>query len=283
MPKAPPLAELIRMDLIDPPARPMRETMDPEALEKLVESIASVGLIVPIVLKPIEGGRYEIVDGHRRFIACTAVQMDKIPALIKAPGGVSLEALKMHANLHRADVNPAEEAQFLSILLEQDAGGDVDRLCEMFRLRRQYVEDRLLLLQGDPEIIQAVREGAISFSVAKELNKCEPRSLRLVFLESAISGGASARVVIGWRTDAARNGQMVPPVNGTGENQHSDTPAPIMRRQCCVCGDSERQFDFEYIVVHRTSCRKMLDRAMRPIREAIGEPDKEQVENAGAR
>lgn len=265
------LAVEVPLDLIDPPARAMREHMDHEKLAELAQSIATVGLVLPIVLIQIEGGRYEIADGHRRYVASGLAEKKTIPAVIREPGGPPVEAIKVAANLFREDVNPVEEAGFYSVLLEQDAGGDVIRLCEMYSLPQARVEDRLNLLKGDPEILAALRAEAISLACARELNKAEPRNLRLTFLEAAITGGASARLVAQWRADAVKAGVSDALAHSNGENQFTPQSAAVTERACVVCSDTHAPWDFEYLVVHKTNCRRMLDRAMKPIREALGE------------
>src|SRR5258708_30219624 len=104
------------VDQIDPPSRAMRESMDQDGMTRLVESIALLGVIEPIVVAPLESGRYEIRDGHHRYIACTVTEKKTIPAMILAPGEQNGEAIKLHANYVREDVNPAEEAVFLDRL-----------------------------------------------------------------------------------------------------------------------------------------------------------------------
>jgi ParB/RepB/Spo0J family partition protein len=253
------------IDQIDPPARAMRESMDQDGLTRLVESIALLGVIEPIVVAPLENGRYEIRDGHRRYIACTVTEKKTIPAMILAPGEQNGEAIKLHANYIREDVNPAEEAVFLDRLCTEDCGGDIDKLCEHLYLRREYVEGRLLLLRGDERVLAAVREKRISLAVAKELNKVADLGLRRSFLESAEQGGATARLVINWRMQAEQvaNPELIPASNG--DNQFTGTPPPLPKMECFCCHGNDAPHEMEYLLVHRR-CRGMF---LDPFRDRI--------------
>ena len=166
------------LDLIDQPALPIRESFDQAALEELTASIRAVGVLQPIAVEE-HGGRYRILAGHRRFISSTRAGLQTIPAIIRDTRQISGQAVTVHENFFREDVNPAEEANYLAHLLEQECAGDVDRLCELTRQARSYVEGRLLLRQGDPDVFEALRQRRLSMAVSKELNRVKDRGYRI--------------------------------------------------------------------------------------------------------
>lgn len=268
--KAPPLGQSIPLALIDPPALAMREKMDQTGMERLIESVALFGVILPIVVKPTAGGRYEIVDGHRRYVAATHAELKEIPAVVRVPGAQSMEALKCHANYFREDVNPAEEASFLNEVLERDAGGDVDRLGEMLCLRRTYIEDRLLLLKGDPKVLEAVKDGLISFSVARELNRVKQDGVRWSYLEAAIAGGATARLVIQWRTESEKLENLFTMDPGDGSNQHTGVPPAQTAPECLACHGTDEPWTLQYLVIHARCKRIFLDPLLKKLAETLG-------------
>jgi len=159
----------LSLDDIDPPALASRETVDERALEELAQSIARVGLIQAIGVRRC-GARYQVVYGHRRFLACQMIGTPTIECVIVGDGDVSPEALKIIENAEREAVNPAEEAAMLHTLLANDCGGDTDVLARLLHRSREYVESRLLLLAGDRDVLAALRAGKITLSVARELN-----------------------------------------------------------------------------------------------------------------
>jgi len=246
----------IPLELIDPPSLPMRETFDAEKLAELTASIQRVGVLQPIAVEQ-QAGRFRIDDGQRRFVAATNAGLKTIPAIIRDTTLVSGEAVKCHTNAFREDVNPAEEANYLAQLLERDCGGDVDRLCELTQQVRSYVEGRLLLLQGDPDVFEALRQRRVSMAVARELNRIEDRGYRMMALDAAIRGGATARIVQEWRIRYNQAAPIEAPAPTSGENQYSGLPAPVMTMTCVCCGSAEEPWAMELIAVHRR-CRGMF-------------------------
>lgn len=190
--------EPLPLALIDDPEVPARETMDDERFLALVASVRAIGVIQPIVVKA-RGARYEVVAGHRRTLAARVAELERVPCLI-VDGAIELtEAIKLHENTRREELNPAEEALWFSHLLETQAGGDTTRLAEMLGEERQYVEKRLVLLRDDPEVFAALKSGAITMTVAVELNKFQDVGARRSHLDAAMKGGATGRLVREWR------------------------------------------------------------------------------------
>jgi ParB/RepB/Spo0J family partition protein len=272
MPKrdAQPQYALVPLDKIDPPALAMRQTFDEQKLEELTQSVKQEGVILPICLI-VRGSRYEIDDGHRRFIAATRNGHKIIHAMIYATAGAAAEARKIHANLFREDVNPAEQAVYFGTLLSQRCAGDVDRLVELTGLKRPLLEDRLNLLLGDDAVFAALKDGRISLAVSKELNKVRDPGYRAMYLDAAIAGGASARLVIQWRTQAEAIAAVEAPPPTDGTNQFTSLPAPITTMTCICCESADRPWEMELVPMHR-QCRAMfIDRALARIRAALGD------------
>jgi len=251
----------IEAELIDPPERAMRETFDERGLEELTASIVSVGLVQPIKVRT-RGARFEIVAGHRRYVCCVRAGMAKIPSLVTNCQGVDAEALKVAENLFREDVNPAHEAGYLEYLLHNHCHNDVDELCALTKLKRPYVEDRLLLLEGDPEILEAVRVGAIGFGVARELQRVHDRGNRLAFLDSAVKGGATIRLVRQWREQANMAAPVEAPPLTDGTNQFTAAVPPTFQMRCVVCQQTNNPEMLDLIYVHRIQCIHVLNHAL---------------------
>ncbi len=96
-----------------------RKTFDEETLSSLAASIASMGIIQPILVKETEDGQYEIIAGERRWRAARRIGLDTIPAIVQlADARVSLEHALVE-NLHRDDLNPIEEATAFQSLIEE--------------------------------------------------------------------------------------------------------------------------------------------------------------------
>ena len=268
----------IPLELVDPPALAIRETFDPAAMADLVMSIREVGVLQAISVEQL-GGRYRILAGHRRFTAAGLAGLKTIPALVRDTRTVSGVAVTSHENAYREDVNPAEEARYLHELLEHECGGDVDRLCELTRQARSYVEGRLLLLQGDPDVFEALRARRLSMAVARELNRVKDRGYRMMYLDAAIRGGATARIVQEWRIQSEAMMPAPAPDPGDGSNQYTGLPAPITTMRCVCCSSDAEPWAMDLIPVHRR-CRQMfVDPMLARLREiGLGHTEKEDAD-----
>ena len=117
------------LDLIQRGKYQPRRDMDPAALEELASSIKAQGVMQPIVVRPIGGGRFEIIAGERRWRASQQAGLDKIPAMVREVPDEAAIAMALIENIQREDLNPIEEAVALQ------------RLQQEFELTQQQVAD----------------------------------------------------------------------------------------------------------------------------------------------
>jgi len=96
-----------------------RTRMDEASLAELSESIKAQGVVQPILVRPVDGGRYEIVAGERRWRAAQRAGLKEIPALIRTVPDQAALALALIENIQREDLNPLEEAQGIKRLIEE--------------------------------------------------------------------------------------------------------------------------------------------------------------------
>jgi len=234
---------------IDEPPRPIRETMDATKLDELARSMAQLGLLQPILVVP-RGARWEIIAGHRRFMAAQQLAWTEIPAIVYAEKGLAVEAAKLHENLMREDLGAAEEATYYAQLLA-DHGLDEAGLCALVRHTVDYVGDRLRLLRGCDKVFAALRAKKISFGVARELNKITDAGMRTYYLDSAMRSGCSHRVAADWvqQWKAMRLTTPAPaaPVDGAG----AEAPAPAYRIACELCGGDKDPYNLVQVMIHR--------------------------------
>lgn len=262
-PLAPSEFQWIDTDLIDDPLFPARDSFDDDKLHELIESIRVLGIIEPLLVHP-EGQRFRVDAGHRRIVCARALHLPKVPCRVYANTAGLGEALKHHENKFREDLNAAEQARHFMQLLEGTCGGDVDRLCELVQERREYVETRLLLLQGDPRVFQSLLESAISIGVARELNQIKDSARRMMYLESAVQGGASVRMVREWRVRGNAMDEIDPRALELPAHTEGLVSGPSVTTgvECSICGTNEDMHEMEIIYVHR-SCARAHDRLTR--------------------
>jgi ParB/RepB/Spo0J family partition protein len=251
----------VAIDLIDEPDIAMRQQLDDAKLEELIESIRAHGLLQPIGIVT-RGERFVIAWGHRRYIAHRGLGADTILARI-FPEGTNPELAKVHENEVREDVNPADQAVYYKQILEQHCGNDTVKLAAMVGRKLSFVEQRLNLVLGYPEVFEALRSGQITMAVAQELNKYADRGWMLTHLDAVLRGGANASQVRQWRAELERNPLLLgePDPNAPAPAGFQAAPAPTM--ECAVCGQSHDPYNLEFMYIHRGGpCRNLLDRAL---------------------
>ena len=119
------------LDLIQRGKYQPRRDMDPQALEELAQSIKNHGVMQPIVVRPVSGGRFEIIAGERRWRASQQAGLEKVPALVREVPDEAAIAMALIENIQREDLNPIEEAVALQ------------RLQQEFQLTQQQVADAI--------------------------------------------------------------------------------------------------------------------------------------------
>jgi ParB/RepB/Spo0J family partition protein len=192
--------ESINLTQIREPQDPQRLNISRESIEALAMSMNSRGQLQPIgVVKKDEF--YEIEYGHRRFLAAQLLNWDAIDCIVfNDSEEATLHLNRAHENIHRENLNPVEEAKDCwRLVYEQDRG--VEATAALMCKPVSWVEGRLDILRYPPEIIQALQDGKIKMSVAKELSRVKDLETRQRLLESAAQYGATAPTVAKWIAD----------------------------------------------------------------------------------
>ena len=101
----------VPVDLIQRGRYQPRVRMDQGALEELAASIRAQGIIQPVVIRPVAGGRYELIAGERRWRAAQLAELASIPAVVREVEDQSALALALIENIQREDLNPAGRGQ----------------------------------------------------------------------------------------------------------------------------------------------------------------------------
>lgn len=246
------------------PKEPVRARIDAEGVAELATSISEVGLLQPIMVEP-RGDDFEVITGNRRLLACRVIKLDPVPCLvIDEPGSVELVAKRMHENMFRRDMTVMEEAVVCAELYLQFP--DVDKVCAITHLSRRIVESRLLLMDGDEEIRDAVHAETITLGVAELLNKINDENTRRYLLSCAIRDGASVEKVRLWVKDYS--GITLTPVDPTKGDVLNDpageaVPDPNI---CWLCGSKDDQHDLRVRLVH-AGCERIARRDAARIQE----------------
>lgn len=157
-------------ELIVPNANQPRTVFDEDHLAELVTSIREVGVLQPIVVRPIPGDdeRYELIMGERRLRASKEVGLDRIPAIIKDTADEDMLRDALLENLHRSELNPLEEASAYQQLLA-DFGITQDELANRIGRSRPQISNTIRLLKLPAAVQQRVAAGVLSAGHARAI------------------------------------------------------------------------------------------------------------------
>jgi ParB family transcriptional regulator, chromosome partitioning protein len=111
--------QTLAIDRVQPGKYQPRTQMDEAALDELAASIREHGVMQPILVRPVEGGRFEIVAGERRWRAAKRAGLTELPALVKAVPDQTALALALIENIQREDLNPLEQANGIARLIDE--------------------------------------------------------------------------------------------------------------------------------------------------------------------
>jgi ParB family chromosome partitioning protein len=160
-------AELPVTSITPNPVNP-RVVFDPDELAELVGSIREVGLLQPVVVRPLGEDRYELIMGERRWRAAQDAGLSAIPAIVReTPDDVMLRDALLE-NLHRSQLNPLEEAAAYAQLL-QDFGATHEELASRIHRSRPQISNTLRLLNLPPGVQSKVAAGVLSAGHAKAI------------------------------------------------------------------------------------------------------------------
>ncbi|WP_330297438.1 ParB/RepB/Spo0J family partition protein [Streptomyces sp. NBC_00503] len=182
------------MDSITPNPRQPREVFDEDALAELVTSIQEVGLLQPVVVRQSAPGRYELIMGERRWRACREAGLQRIPAIIRATDDEKLLLDALLENLHRAQLNPLEEAAAYDQLL-QDFNCTHDQLADRIGRSRPQVSNTLRLLKLSPSVQRRVAAGVLSAGHARALLSVDDSETQDRLAHRIVAEGLSVRAV----------------------------------------------------------------------------------------
>jgi len=176
---------------IDPNPRQARKQFDPEALTELTDSIRAHGLLQPLVVTP-RGNRYLLVAGERRWRASRNAGLTAVPVRVLQLDDRQVAELSLIENLQRQDLNPLEEAEGLSQLMEQ-FGMTQEEAARRVGRSRPAVANALRLLQLDAAVQALVRSGELSAGHARCLAGVHDAVQQLSLARLSIDQGLSVR------------------------------------------------------------------------------------------
>jgi len=184
------LAFLELSRIIPNPQQP-RKVFEPEALAELVHSIKEFGVLQPIVVRPRQDD-FELIMGERRFRAAKEAGLTAIPAVIRDTTDENMLRDALLENLHRADLNPLEEASAYKQLLE-DFGITQEQLADRLGRSRPQITNTLRLLRLPIDVQQKLVAGVLTAGHARALLAADSEELMSELAGRVIREGLSVR------------------------------------------------------------------------------------------
>lgn len=182
----------VPLDAITPNPRQPRTNFDEEAMAELVDSIGEVGLLQPIVVRPLSGERFELVMGERRWRAAQQAGLEVIPAIVRETESHDLLRDALLENLHRAQLNPLEEAAAYQQMLE-DFGCTQEELATRIKRSRPQISNTIRLLRLPPTVQRRVAAGVLSAGHARALLALPDQAGQERLAQRVVAEGLSVR------------------------------------------------------------------------------------------
>ena len=217
-------AEFLPLDKVQKANSQPRRYFDPLKQEQLETSVSQHGILEPLLVRPLEFDKYEIVAGERRYLAAKAVGLSEIPVVIKELTDTEAIQIALIENLQRAELNPLEETEGILQLLSIETEIAPDEvILLLYRMQNEskgkitqnvlgnemtkkiigvfdglgklswesFVSSRLPLLKLPQDILLALRQGKIEYTKAKTIARVKDETVRGKLLSEVISQSLS--------------------------------------------------------------------------------------------
>jgi len=178
--------------VIDPSRNQPRAYFDEEALVSLTASVAAVGVLQPVLVRPTDGARFELIAGERRWRAAKRAGLQTIPALVRTVADAEALEQALVENLHREDLNPLEEAAAYQQLME-DFALTQEQVANRVGKSRSAVTNTLRLFQLPPSVQKLVAERKLSAGHARALLGSPDRLFQETTARRAVAEELSVR------------------------------------------------------------------------------------------
>ena len=184
--------EEIAISAIVPNPRQPRGVFDEDEIEGLAQSIRDVGVLQPVVVRPLDGHQYELVAGERRLRASKLAGRTRIPAVVRHTDDSDLLKEALIENIHRVQLNPLEEGAAYQQLLE-DFGVTQEELAQRLGKSRPTITNAMRLLSLPPAVQRRVAAGVLSAGHAKAVLALPDRGSQESLADRIVAEGLSVR------------------------------------------------------------------------------------------
>ena len=185
-------AEYLPLARIEPRAGQPRTEFDDEALQELSDSIREHGIIQPIVVRSMGDGYYQIIAGERRWRAARLAGLREAPVRIIDADDRKASEIALVENLQREDLNPVEEALGYRSLARQYSLTQ-EEISQRVGKSRPVIANALRLLNLPEEVLELVKDGTLSMSIARAILELEKPEDQRYAAKKIADGGLTVR------------------------------------------------------------------------------------------
>lgn len=215
------------VELIAPNPSQPRRSFDEESLLALAGSIRERGVLQPVLVRPLPGGRYELVAGERRWRAAQLAERETIPAVVRHHDDAASLELALIENMAREDLNPVEEARACAALVEE-LGLTREEVGLRVGRSRVAVSNLIRLLDLPDDVLELLERGELTEGHGRALLTTEDQTDRRRLAREAVADGWSVREVEARARAKGRNPKR-PRRSATGRELHPDQEAAIQQ------------------------------------------------------
>ncbi len=184
----------LEIDHISPNPYQPRQDFEDQALDELADSIKQLGIIQPITVRALSGGRFEVISGERRLRAARRAGLKRVPAYVREADTEEMLEMALVENVQREELNPVEVALGYQRLMEE-CGLKQEDVAERVGKKRTTVANFLRLLRLPPRVQAALRERSVSVGHARSLINVDDEEFQLHLLEEILHKDLSVREV----------------------------------------------------------------------------------------
>ncbi len=211
------------VDLIQPNPRQPRRRFDEEPLQGLADSVRERGVLQPVLVRPVPGGRYELVAGERRWRAAQLAGLDMVPALIRPREDAQALEVALIENMAREDLNPVEEARACAALVEE-LGLTREEVGRRVGRSRVAVSNLLRLLDLPDEALELLEAGDLTEGHGRALLLAEDHADRRSLARTAAAESWSVRTLEARAREAGQRQRT--PTRRAAKSGGSGSPHP---------------------------------------------------------
>lgn len=182
----------IPVDLVDPNPRQPRSLVHDDALKGLADSVRERGVLQPVLVRPLRGGRYELIAGERRWRAAREAGVEILPALVRDADDRDSLLLGLIENVAREELSPVEEARAYALLTDE-FGLSLGEIAERVGGSKPGVSNRVRLLELSDDILSMVERGELTEGHARAVLAVPDNEGRRRLARKIVRQGLSVR------------------------------------------------------------------------------------------